>query len=75
MSRSRVRVPRVYGSRATGYHCEGPHFYTWQPDRPDALGWGVELAPLDSPRSLPGLAGREDPRHRSGAGGPSRAGS
>ena len=39
----------VVGSPACGYHSEGGHFYTWQPERSEVVGWVAELAPLDHP--------------------------
>ena len=37
----------VEGSRERGYRHAGEHFYTWQPERQEAISWVEELSPFD----------------------------
>jgi len=39
----------IVGSVTSGYSSEGAHFYTWQPERAEVVGWVAELAPFDPP--------------------------
>lgn len=47
--RGRAVERDIVGSAASGYSSQGDHFYTWQPERVDVVGWVAELAPWDHP--------------------------
>jgi len=52
----------VEGSRERGYRHAGQHFYTWQPERQEAISWVEELSPFD--RRTPHLDTIETPTPR-----------